>query len=173
MSSKHIKKSHEAAQSAKLHRLGAMGSLKAAKKAEHAPRKYKAAGGSAGDDSPGDIDGLMAKPNLSRPGRGKKAKTAKKGGTNVNVIIMPKSNDNPAPPMMPPMGAGPSLPPMPPKPMSGPPMGLPPGGPPLPMHKHGGKVHGKSHAHGGKVHPDEAEDKKLVKRMVKGACLKT
>lgn len=256
MTTKHIKKSNEAAQSAKLHRLGATGSLKMAKKAEHAPRKYRAAGGSAGDDSPGDIDGAMARQNLSRPGRGKKGKD-KKGGTNVNVIIMPKAdNANAAPPMMPPMGAGPGPGPMPPRPMPGPgPMMPPPGagGPPLPMRKHGGKVRrahkedggpttkyrqmknekandydtagvsngltgiftgsgdmlkrasgnfrtaddlrgkgaavedlvnrargddlrsrvfGPNYKKGGKVHPDEAEDKKLLKRMVKGSCLK-
>jgi len=75
-----------------------------------------------------------------RPLGGKKAKAkgaAKKGGTNVNVIIMPggKGGDAPPPPMPGPM-AGPP-PDMGPPPGAG---GPPPGGPPMPMRAHGGKV---------------------------------
>ncbi len=146
--------SSQAAQSAKLRRLGAMGSLKLARKAEHAPRKY-ASGGMVGDAGP--VDGAAAKPRLDRPGRKMGKDKGKKGGTNVNVIIMPKGGDGPSapPPMpMPPPGAGPG------------PGG--PGGPPMPpMRKHGGAVGryaaggrianlGK-YAHGGKVRKGKAE----------------
>lgn len=113
----------------KLQKLGATGSLKEARKGESAPRKY-AAGGIVGGDAP--IDGMPAKANLSKPSRSKGSK-GKKGGTSVNVIIMPKG-DAPKADMAMPMGAGPG--PMPPMPM--PPPGA--GGPPMPMRKHGGKV---------------------------------
>ena len=36
-------------------------------------------------------------------------------------------------------------------------------------HKHGGKVH---RAHGGKVHSDEAEDKAMMRKMVKPSAMK-
>ena len=98
-------------------------------------------------------EGDSAPPRLDRPGRkmhgkdkGKDAKD-KKGGTNVNVIIMPPGGapGGPQPPggPMPPMMAGP-----PPGPPPGPPMPPPgPGGPPM-MHKNGGRVGYKI---GGKV----------------------
>lgn len=116
------------------------------------------------DDMPTDDSGMpdmsaegdSAPPRLDRPGRkmhGKdKSKEAKdkKGGTNVNVIIMPSGGAPPGGPPgpggpMPPMMAGP-----PPGPPSGPPMpppGAGPGGPPM-MHKNGGRV---GRAMGGKV----------------------
>lgn len=136
---KQIRKSAEAAQSQKLSRMGAMGSLKAAKKGEAAPRKY-ATGGTV--DMP--IDGASAKPRLDRPGRKAPGKGKdKKAGTNVNIIIAPKPDAPKAPDM--PMAGGPG--PMPPMPMPpAPPAGGPP---PMPMRKTGGKVHG--YKTGGKV----------------------
>ena len=82
--------------------------------------------------SGGSVDGSGARPRLDRPGRKMKAKD-KKGGTNVNVIVMPKGGDA-GPPAMP--AGGPPV-------MAGPPPGMPPmdAGPmPVPMHKSGGKV---------------------------------
>ena len=135
------------------------------------------------DDMPDDGSGGMpdmsaegdsAPPRLDRPGRkmhgkdkGKDAKD-KKGGTNVNVIIMPPGGAPGGPPPpggpMPPMMAGP-----PPGPPPGPPMlppGLPPGagpgGPPMGMHKNGGRV---GRAMGGKVHSDAAEDMAMMAKM--------
>ena len=87
MSMKAMRMKAEAAQSAKLHRLGAYGSMKAAKKGENAPRKY-AAGGSV---DMGPVDGMSAKPRLDRPGRSKGGKK-KPASTNVNVIVMPKGD---------------------------------------------------------------------------------
>lgn len=125
-----IRDAAKKAMSAKLHKLGAQGNLKAAEKAECAPRKY-ASGGAVMDM--GGVEGAPPKGNLSKPSRsGKKGKDAKKG-TNVNVIIM-----------QPPAGGGDkgAVPPMPP--MAGPPpadMGPPPGvGGPPPMRANGGRV---------------------------------
>lgn len=190
MSMKSSRLASEAAQSAKLRRLGAQGSTKMATQAEHAMRKY-ANGGIVGDDDEdeelegmGDVEGDEAMPRLDRPSRGKKDK---KGGTNVNVIIMPPAAAGAGgPPVVPPVSAGPMPPP---PPMAGPPPGAMAGGPPMmppgaggpPMRKHGGGVN--AYANGGKVkkadggsvkakHDDVVEDKKLVKGMVKGNCLK-
>lgn len=193
MSMKSSRMASEAAQSAKLRRLGAQGSTKLAKQGENAMRRYANGGMVMGDDEDEDedmmeaVEGEDAMPRLDRPSRGKKDKD-KKGGSTVNVIIMPGGGAGAAaggPPMVPPVSAGP--PPMPPPgpPMAGPPMGGPPmmppgaGGPP--MRKSGGSVN--AYANGGKVkkadggsvkakHDDEAEDKKLMKSMVKGGCLK-
>lgn len=145
---KAINKGAAKAQSAKLKKMGAMGSLDAAKKAEHAPRRYATGGGV---DLP--VGGGMAKPSLSKPGRSKSGGKGKgkKAGTNVNVIVMPKPDaapaGGPAPDM--PMPA-PKMAPPPAPPMAGPPMPPPgaggPGGPgPMgpggpPMRKSGGKV---------------------------------
>ena len=124
----------------------------------------RAAGGMVDDedDMPDDGSGGMpdmsaegdsAPPRLDRPGRkmhGKDKGKDKKGGTNVNVIIMPSGGAPGGPPPpggpMPPMMAGP-----PPGPPPGPPMpppGAGPGGPPMGMHKNGGRV---GRAMGGKV----------------------
>lgn len=146
---KSLRKEAERAQSAKLHRLGAQGSLKAAKKGEHAKRKY-ASGGSVADPMPG-VEGGAPKPRLDRPSRG--AKGAKKG-TNVNVVIMqhPPMGGAGGPPPAGPMPGPMAMPPHPPMPapMAGPPPGpmpMPAGGPP--MRKNGGAV-GK-YAKGGAV----------------------
>lgn len=140
------------AQSAKFRKMGAMGSLKAANKAEHAPRKY--ASGGVVDMGPA-VEGDAPKPRLDKPGRSKGKKDAGKKGTSVNIVIMSggkKDGPDGGPPMMPP-GAGPMPPPGPP---SGPPPGatpMPPGG--LPMR-----------ARGGRVHEDKAEDEKLFNKMI-------
>lgn len=191
MSMKSSRLASEAAQSAKLRRLGAQGSTKLATQAEHAMRKY-ANGGIVGDDEEdelegmgGDVEGDDPMPRLDRPSRG--GKKDKKAGTNVNVIIMPPAAAGAgAPPVVPPVAAGPMPPP---PPVAGPPPGPMAGGPPMmppgaggpPMRKNGGGVN--AYANGGKVkradggsvkgkHDDEAEDKKLVRGMVKGGCLK-
>lgn len=124
---KDVKTQAKAAQSAKLHRLGAMGSLRAARKGEHAPRKYATGGAVAGDD---DIEGMSPKGRLDRPGRKGGKKDAGKKGTTVNIIIA--GGDKGASPPMPPPG-GPMV--------GGPPMPPPgPGGPPMPMRASGGRV---------------------------------
>lgn len=147
----------------KLHKMGGHHGPHSSKmhKACGGGMKGYASGGAVNDQGGmGVVEGGSAKGRLDRPGRSMKGKKdkGKKGGTNVNVIVMPggKGGDA-APPMMPPhpMPAGPPMPPgpMPPPHMAGPmpppPMGGPPGGMP-PMHKHGGKV--KSFKRGGKVH---------------------
>lgn len=126
-------------------------------------------------------------PTLATGGAIARAKggRAKKGATNVNVIVAPQGGG--APPPMPPPGpllAGPppGAPPMPPKPPMGAgpmPGGLPggaaglpmamgaPGGTPpgiLPPRKDGGRV---GRATGGGVHKDEAEDKALIAKTLK------
>jgi hypothetical protein len=122
-----IRDAAKKAMSAKLHKLGAQGSLKAAHGAEDAPRKY-ASGGAVMDM--GDVDGAPSKGNLAKPGRGK-MKGKDKKGTNVNVIIMQQpAGDKGAPPPLPPMG-GPGGPPP-------PDMGPPPSAPP--MRANGGRV---------------------------------
>ena len=101
-----------------------------------------------GDSSSMDaeVDGMSAKPRMDRPGRKMKGKDKdKKGGTNVNVIIMPKSDGPADAPVGPAPAAANPMPP-PPPPMA-PPMA---GGPPMPpMRKHGGGV--GAYANGGKV----------------------
>lgn len=92
--------------------------------------KGYANGGGISDEDEGDIDGVGAKPSMSKPGRTKGKDKDKKGGTNVNVIIMPKEGGAPA---------GAAMPPGPPPPPPGPP-GPPPGGPPIPMRARGGRV---------------------------------
>lgn len=107
-------------------------------------------------------EGGSAPPRLDRPGK-KKSKD-KKGGTHVNVVVMPKDAGPPMPGGLPPMppGAGPvpPMPPGPPPPM--PPMAGPggPGGPgPMPpMRARGGPVMSKSE--------DEAEDKAMIEKAV-------
>ncbi len=107
--------------------------------------KGYATGGTVTDDTGPSIDGVDKKGSLAKPGRtkggkGKDDKGAKKGATNVNVIIMPAGGkgDGPMPP--PPAGGPPMPPPRPP--MAGPPPGGPPPGPPggPPMRARGGRV---------------------------------
>lgn len=144
---KHLKDAAKAAQNQKLARYsGADNNKDGARvkvgmpKVDGEPKGYARGGvavASEGDEMP-------AKARLDRPGRkmpGKAAPGGKKGGTNVNVIVMPKGDkaappaDAPAGPSglmpMPPPGAGPAGPPMPPP-------GA--GGPPMPMRKAGGRV---------------------------------
>lgn len=127
--------------------------------------KCYASGGSVGSDM-GEPDGMPSKPNFGKPGRsGGKGKgkpgDKKKGGTNVNVIVMPSGGGDKGPGPMPPPGGPPPMPPHGP-PMMGPPPGGPGGPPPgLPMRKFGGSVKGYAkggrignlgkYAHGGKV----------------------
>lgn len=91
---------------------------------------------------------------------------AKKGSTHVNVIVAPGGGPGAgaAPgPVVPPTGsaAPPPAPMMPPRPpMGGMPMA---GGPPGAMPP--GLI--PPRARGGKVHPDEAQDRKLIKKMMK------
>lgn len=136
--------------------------------------KAYATGGEVSDTA----EGMPSKPNLGRPGRKMGKGKAKAGGkgTNVNVVIMPKP-DMPKPDM----AAG--APPAGPGPMPMPPPGA--GGPPMPMRAKGGRVSGQdTHAEresmksmgrksGGKVmkHDDAAEDRKMIKSMVKPSAL--
>jgi len=98
------------------------------------------------------MDGDAAAPRLDRPGRMKASKKDAKGskkGTNVNVIVMSGGKPDAAAPMSPPM----------PPPDAGP-------MPPPPMRAFGGKVVARKH--GGRVkHDDEAQDKKLISKMMK------
>lgn len=147
---KSVKTQAKAAQSAKLHRLGAMGSLKMARKGEHAPRKYASGGAVEGGE---DIEGMPSKGRLDRPGRkGKKDGKDAKKGTTVNIIIA--GGDKGAPPPMPPPG-GPMA--------GGPPMPPPgPGGPPMPMRARGGSVKAE----------DLAKDKSLTGAYASGGRIK-
>jgi len=121
--------------------------------------KGYATGGIVKGDNPALAEGMgvagapakmsTSRPGRKMPGRVGKGKDAKKAGTNVNVIIVPKSDDKGMPLAMKDAG-GPPMPP--PGPMAGP---GGPGGPPLPMHKHGGRVHG-----------DAAKDKAATKAAV-------
>lgn len=129
------------------------------------------------------VDGYnKTKPNLGKYARGGRTKHK---GTNVNVIV-----GHPGAGAPPPMAGAPALPMPPPRPPVGPPMAggppggmppgmmppggglppgmIPPGGPPMPLRKAGGRAFKR----GGKVHPDEAEDRAMIKHMVKGAALK-
>lgn len=106
-----------------------------------------------------------------------------KGKTNININVMPgpggPQGQNGLPPPVVPVGGNPAIPPAPPTPPGGPPMplmaggpgmmppggGLPPGAMPpgmMPPRKRGGRVQ----------HSDVAEDKSLVRKMVKGSALK-
>ncbi len=127
-------------QSPKLRRIGAMGSMKMAKKAENAPRKY--ASGGIVEAGPA-VEGDAPKARLDKPGRSKGKKDASKKGTTVNIVIA--SGSKPAAPdamPMPPPGAGPMPPP-------GPPPGMP------------------MRASGGRVHDDKAQDEALFNKMIK------
>lgn len=142
---KHLRQQAEAAQSAKLHRLGATGSLKMARKGEHALRKY-AAGGAVSDTGP--VEGMPAKGRLDRPGRSKpKGKAAGKKGTTVNIVIAGKGDDKGPMPMPMPPDAGPMPPPG-------------PGGPPMPMRAKGGRV---NRADGGSTISEDS--KREAKRL--------
>lgn len=141
---KDIRNQAKAAQSAKLHRLGAMGSLKMACRAEHAPRKY-ASGGMVSDGE--DVEGMPAKGRLDRPGRAKGKKDMGKKGTTVNIVIASGEKG--------PAGA-------PPMPMPMPPPGAGPGGPPMPMRASGGSVKAK----------DLAKDKALTGAYASGGRVK-
>lgn len=102
---------------------------------------------------------------------------AKKGATNVNVIIAPQGGGAAPPPPAPPILAGPPPgagmpPPGPPKPpMGAGPMGMPPGAAGLPMAPGapGGMPPGliPPRASGGRVHKDEAQDKALIQKTLK------
>lgn len=118
----------------------------------------------------GRLEGEMGAPSNVGTGRSNKGRRA---STNVNIIVAPQSpQPSPvaSPAMPPPMpaggpppgaGAGPGGPGgMPPGPGMIPPGAVPPGMPQLPRAK------------GGRVHPDEAQDKSLVKKMVKSTALR-
>ena len=125
-------------------------------------------------DSGGDVSAIetanrdQAMASRARGGR------MKSKGTHVNVIVAPQSGNSPMTPpagLLPP-GGNPALPPAAPPPMAGaggpgptPPMMPPPGAVPpgmMPPRKRGGKV----------SHPDEAEDRAMIKGMVKSSALK-
>ncbi len=105
------------------------------------PAKCYASGGAVGAaNNPGPVEGMMAKSRLDRPGRKMDKKPA---GTNVTVVVMPKGNDQPSMPMIPPPNAPPPGPP------PGPPM-PPQGGPPM-MPKGPMKTGGRVFKRGGRV----------------------
>lgn len=144
MKSSDLRKQAESAQSSKLHKLGAQGSLSMARKGQSAAianaKKY-ATGGYVGG---GKVDGGSAKPSTSKP-----AKSKGKGGkgATVNIVIAGKGPDAAGGPPMPP-DAGPPIP----LPPGGP--GGPPGGPPMPMRAKGGKV--LKRGDGGKTVQDDS-----------------
>lgn len=109
-----------------------------------------------------------------------------KGKTNITINVAPPPASPPTGVSGLPMGANPAMPPprppMPP-PGAGAPPGMPPGGGPPGMPPGGAGPLGQlalqqkaagllPRKRGGRVHPDAGEDKKLVKRMVKGSALK-
>ena len=118
--------------------------------------------------------------------RARGGRTKHKAGTHVNVIVAPQGGNQAGPaPMMPhpmAMGANPAVPP--PMPPAGGPPGLPPGMPPgmppmgarPPMMPPPGAVPPgmmPPRAKGGRVqHADEAEDRAMIKKMVKSESLK-
>ena len=129
------------------------------------------------------VTGNKPRMRMDKFARGGAAKH-KKGGTHVNVIVAPGGGHPQPTPVPVPMGGPPGGMPMPPPrpPMAGPPPGAggpppglaPPGagGPPgLPpgLRKNGGRTFKR----GGKVeHDDAAEDRAMVKKMVKPAAMK-
>jgi hypothetical protein len=130
----------------------------------------------------GDVSAIEeANKNQAAANRARGGRTKHKG-THVNVIVAPQGG-SPAPGAAPvlPLGANPALPPgMPPRPpvgLSGGPGMVPPMGGPGPMMAGapGGLPPGviPPRARGGKVaHPDEAEDRAMIKTMVKPSALK-
>jgi hypothetical protein len=147
------------AQSAKLRKLGAQGSLSMARKGENAERKY-ATGGTVGPS----ISGGSAQPRGRTAGKGKGKK--KKGDNHISITLLnaPAGGKGaPEGPMPMPGGPGglpPGGPPMPP----GPPGGGP-GGPPMPMRASGGRIPPKEEAGKGS---DLSKDKQLAKPFKKG-----
>lgn len=140
---KHLRTSAKSGMAAKLARYcgGDVSRVKSGMPKRDGAKGY-ATGGTVSDEGP-PIDGVDKKASLSKPGRMKGGKGkdagAKKGATNVNVIVMPSSKGAEGGAPMPP-----APPPMPPPrpPMAGPPPGPPPGGPPggPPMRARGGRV---------------------------------
>lgn len=120
----------------------------------------------------GAVGGNMG---LGAPKKG--ARTRKQPTTNVNIIVAPGAPAGGAgapPPMAPPPSVG-----APPAPPPGPPPGMPPmgeGKPPIPgsMPPPGAIPPGimPPRAKGGRVHSDAAEDRVMIKSMVKPAALR-
>ena len=146
-----------------------------------AKAKARADGGDVSTIEEANRDQAMA----SRA-RGGRTHHKGKGATHVNVIVAPQGgNQGPGAGMMPHpmMGANPAVPP-PMPPVGGPPgmpPGMPPGGPmmgarpPMPMMPPGAIPPGMipPRKRGGRVeHGDEAEDRAMIKQMVKGSALK-
>lgn len=169
-----LKSDSESAHSSKLHRMtrhyGAAGpnNIKS-------PQEYLK--GNGGEQHVGyGADSEMASARSDRPARRSAAANPLptyarggkvKGATNVNIIVAPQSPQQPGP------GAGPSpqLAALAQKAMGAPPPGaMPPPGPP-PMMPPGAGPGGPPmmpRARGGKVkHSDEAEDKKLIHKVLK------
>lgn len=99
--------------------------------------KCYASGGAVKSGNPSLGEGLSAaggpsKPSLARPGRKMPGKSAGKGKTNINVVVMsPKGGDDKPMPPMADAGGPPMMPPG---------AGGPPGAPPMPMRASGGRV---------------------------------
>lgn len=111
------------------------------------------------------IAGVKPKANLGRYARGGAVKGK---GTNVNIVIASPQKES-GPPAVPPMAMppAPAPAPVPPSPGAGAPpmMGAPV--PTVPM-RHGGRAYKR----GGRVHDDAAQDKAMLKKMVKPSALK-
>lgn len=164
---KHLRASAKSGMAAKLSRYcgGDVARVKKGMPSRDGSKGY-ASGGVISGERDMDVDGVGAKRSFAKPGKMKGDGKAKKGGTNVNVIVMPKdgSAQPPAPPMMPPPAGGP--PPVPP--------------PGMPMRANGGGVRngtqwdhgdatknasGRAYANGGKV-SDAKQDKKMIASMI-------
>jgi len=149
-------------------------------KAANPVSTYRKGGRVKHRDTGGDVSPIeTANKDQALASRARGGRMKGKGATHVNVIVAPQSSGNtpPAgpnpvlaggPPAMPP-GAPPAMPPgaMPPggpmgmrPPIMPPPGAIPPGA--MPPRKRGGKV----------SHPDEAEDRAMIKGMVKSSALK-
>lgn len=126
---------------------------------KHADAKGYATGGAVKGGNPSLGEGLSAaggpsKPSLARPGRkmpGAKKASSKggKGKTNINIVVMsPKGDDKPMPPMAD-AGGPPMMPPG------------PPGGPPMPMRASGGRV--KRQDGGSTISEDSKKESKRLR----------
>lgn len=119
--------------------------------------------------------GSKQQPRLDKPRRAAGGRVKKNAGTNVNIIVGAGHGQQASPPLplmpMPNPAPGASPAPMmrPPMPVGAPGAGPSPMAGPIGPRRNGGRVFRRGGAVG---HPDIAEDKALVRKMVKSGALK-